>query len=416
MPTLAELLRLAPPASGRFARQFKGGAASLVMPGPAEKAECNEREMSCTSVWTTASRDRQGDIVIPAGVDTAEHRINPVVMYHHGKGPHLPIGKAEDAAGNYTGRVVGDRLIGTTYFAQGNQFAEDVFNLVRQDILRGMSIGFEPVEGHCKSLGAAADPDSRPPLRFDRSTLIEVSHTPIGVNREALTVAVRKSLDGSAPLHRILVKSLEPYALPRRTTVIVPAFPSQRKAVDTATAAPEGIDDIDGTGNLTDETDAGGAPAPTAQNLYDFAQGLEDLCTSLEQSTANSEHVKSKKKRDRVCSDATALAEEVKALADEVAADVGGTRDNSADEPDDMADPEPETLEKADDGAIIVKNYTPRRWTFRDLATAQVAAPVDTNAKAVDAAMAVELEENKLLRHMARKAIKQARRNGLPVD
>lgn len=384
MATLAELLKLAPPGTGAFARVVKGGAAQLVMPGPAAKAlSHSDAEMSITSVWTTKARDRQGDIVIPDGVDTAEHRINPVILYHHGKGPHLPIGKAEDPRGNYTGRVVGDRLIGTTYFAQGNQFAEDVYKLAKQDILRGMSIGFEPVEGHCKAIGSMPDDGGRPPLQFDRSTLIEVSHTPIGVNREALTMAVRKSYDGSAKLHPVLVEGLEPYALPRKPAVTVPAFPKQvnKAMADTISGAPEGVDDIDmATGDLAE---GGGDETPTVAACYDAAQALHDIADRLEESAGQGEHKGGIKYLGKLCERIRGEGDDAKAMGDKIKGELGRGSDEP-DPPEESAEPVGDPVEKAHDGRLVIKGgYAPRRWGPLDVARAeqQPAAPaVDLNA------------------------------------
>ena len=208
---------------------LKDSAAPFAAPVASEKPVVSRRDMTVTGVLTTPSPDRQGDIVVPGGADFSEHRINPVVLFHHGKGQngHLPIGKAEDRDGNYTVRLVKgqdgrDRLVGTTHFSQSNKFAEDVFGLVAEDILRGISVGFDPKADdgprNQKSVEVLGDSPSldRPALKFNRWTLLEYSHTPIGVNREALTVAVNKALDGSRVIHPSLLKYLQPYASPGR--------------------------------------------------------------------------------------------------------------------------------------------------------------------------------------------------------
>ncbi len=205
-------------------RVLKSASAPLAAPVNATKPHVDLGKMCVTAVLTTRTPDRQGDIVDPTGGDFSEHRTNPVVMFHHGKDHRLPIGKAEDANGNYTVRLVkahdGDLLLGTTYFAQSNAFAQDVFKLVAEDVLRGVSIGFDPLthEDAVEELGASPILD-RPALHFKGWKLLEYSHTPIGVNRDALTVAVQKSLDGSAKMHPVLERILRPFSERRKTSV-----------------------------------------------------------------------------------------------------------------------------------------------------------------------------------------------------
>lgn len=205
-------------------RVLKGAAAPVASPVIASKPHVDLGTMSVRAVLTTRSPDRQGDIVDPTGGDFGEHRVNPVVLFHHGKDHRLPIGKAEDPDGNYTVQLVkaadGHLLLGTTYFSQNNKFANDVFGLVAEDILRGVSIGFDPSADadSVEELGVSPVLD-RPALHFKSWKLLEYSHTPIGVNRDALTVAVHKSLDGSKKLHPLLEKALIPLAQPRRATV-----------------------------------------------------------------------------------------------------------------------------------------------------------------------------------------------------
>lgn len=203
---------------------LKDAPAALAAPVSAFKPHVDQSACTVTAILTTRTPDRQGDIVDPAGGDFSEHQTNPVVMFHHGKTHKLPIGKAEDRDGNYTVRLVkaqdGDVLLGTTHFAQSNRFAQDVFGLVAEDVLRGVSIGFDPAEDDdaAEQLGPVCPILNRPPLHFKSWKLLEYSHTPLGVNRDALTVAVHKSLDGSRPLDPRLLKMLEPFAAPRRTT------------------------------------------------------------------------------------------------------------------------------------------------------------------------------------------------------
>ena len=205
---------------------LKDAPASLAAPVSNFKPHIDRGAMSVTAILTTRTPDRQGDIIDPAGGDFSEHETNPVVLFHHAKTHKLPIGKAEDRDGNYTVRLVkasdGDVLIGTTHFAQSNRFAQDVFGLVAEDILRGVSIGFDPLNDDDSVDELGPSPVlKRSALHFKGWKLLEYSHTPIGVNRDALTVAVQKALDGSRKLDPRLLAMLQPLTAPRKTVVAV---------------------------------------------------------------------------------------------------------------------------------------------------------------------------------------------------
>lgn len=428
---------------------LKDAPAALAAPTVAFKPSIDRGQMAVTSILTTETPDRQGDVVDPAGGDFSEHETNPVVMFHHGKTHKLPIGKSEDKDGNYTVRLVkardgSDVLIGTTHFAQSNRFAQDVFGLVAEDVLRGVSIGFDPLSDNdaVEELGQSPTLE-RSALHFKGWKLLEYSHTPIGVNRDALTQVVHKAYDGSRKLHPVLLKALEPMATPRRTTVSVPvakaAAPTVRKAMPKpADDDQDEMDDIEadggsgadadgmdpGTGGgtgpdggydpATDDPgddpalpanygtpDADSEPPPTVQTLTDGAQGLLDLCSAIEQGMKKSEHMKGRKYAMKLCADLRKTAAEVSQFADRVHSeikgapadpgDTGDTEDadgdgDGSDSNEEEAESAPDAPETDDEGAIVKKGYAPRRFLFADAAAvAPVGRPQAVNTRQLKA-------------------------------
>lgn len=362
---------------GVVAVKGASGTAELLSPVVTEKPTVSTRDMSATCVLTTPAPDRQGDIVVPSGADFSEHRINPVVLFHHGKGQngHLPIGKAEDRSGNYTVRLLKgqdgrDRLVGTTYFSQSNRFANDVFGLVAEDILRGVSVGFDPRDDgprNQKAVEVLGDSPTldRPALKFNRWTLLEYSHTPIGVNREALTVAVNKSLDGSRVMHPSLLKYLRPYASPRKTVVAVggalprvekamfpPDDDDQMDAMDSAPGDTGVADDVpaEDAGTETDQT--GPEPTQSVKALMDLSQGLLDACDQVEASMAGGEHIKARKKSAKFCADLKRVAAEIAAFAESTHNEIQGASDYGPDlQGDDAPEPDADEVAPSDEEA-----------------------------------------------------------------
>jgi hypothetical protein len=83
------------------------------------------------------------------------------------------------------------RVVAETKFAEGVPFAEDVFKLYEQGVLRGWSIGFVPRKARRVPPTAAG---ALPSLRVDEWDLLEYSAVPIPENPGALTVALQKGL------------------------------------------------------------------------------------------------------------------------------------------------------------------------------------------------------------------------------
>lgn len=144
----------------------------------------NAETLTVRSVISTIDPDRSGDVVIPTGIQNAEeYLLNPVVLWAHNRTQFPPIGMCEWLD------VQPRRIVAETRFAKGVPFAEDVFRLYEQGILRGWSIGFVPRQARRE-----ARRDGTTGLRVLTWDLLEYSAVPIPENPEAVTVAIEKGL------------------------------------------------------------------------------------------------------------------------------------------------------------------------------------------------------------------------------
>ncbi|MCS6864799.1 MAG: HK97 family phage prohead protease [Gemmataceae bacterium] len=138
--------------------------------------------MRVRSVITTIDPDRAGDVVVPTGLQNREEfLLNPVVLWAHDRIRVPPIGVCEWLD------VQPRRIVAETRFAHGVPFAEDLFRLYEQNVLRGWSIGFVPRQASRVPRG-----DGGTSLRVFEWDLLEYSAVPIPENPGALTIAIQK--------------------------------------------------------------------------------------------------------------------------------------------------------------------------------------------------------------------------------
>lgn len=156
----------------------------------AATTEIDESQRAVTATITTDSIDRDGEVVLPAGLDLADYRKNPVVFFGHDM-KSLPIGK------NLWIKPDGKGLIAKTQFAN-TKSAGEVWELVRTGFLKGFSIGFLPEKG---TYGAPttkeidANPDWKGAKAIIRKAkLIEYSVVPVPSNQDALVRAYHAKL------------------------------------------------------------------------------------------------------------------------------------------------------------------------------------------------------------------------------
>jgi len=188
-----------------------------------------------TATITTESLDRDGEVVVPQGMNSQEFERNPILLYNHDA--TLPIGKCVGLRRRDTG-IEGDFV-----FAQrpdgyaGDYFPEFVASLVGQGIVKGVSIGYAPLQGGIRR--ASLDDRKRygdaVHTVFSRWKLLEISVAPLQSNPDALISAIRKgAVDGRAAKRWLGV-------VDRRVSIRVeiPAPASSREA-----RRPISIDDI----------------------------------------------------------------------------------------------------------------------------------------------------------------------------
>lgn len=137
-------------------------------------------------IASTATVDRQGEIIDQNGWDLTNYKNNPIILWAHDYSA-LPIGVAENISVE-DGEL---RMSGRFASAEANPMAEQVRQLYADGILKTVSVGFIPLERNGNTI--------------TKSELLEVSFVPVPANPQALSLAMTKGLQ----IEKTLVELIE---------------------------------------------------------------------------------------------------------------------------------------------------------------------------------------------------------------
>lgn len=144
-----------------------------ILPVVAKDGDATDISRRRTFVISTASPDRDNDVVEVAGWQLENYRKNPVVLWAHDYRA-LPIGKAIEVG------IRDGKLESTMEFAD-HEMANVVMRLVDGGFLRATSVGFRPSKYVLN--------EDRRGIDFTEQELLEFSIVPVPANPEALIVA-----------------------------------------------------------------------------------------------------------------------------------------------------------------------------------------------------------------------------------
>jgi len=161
--------------------------------------EIKEGERAAIRLVTTPHLDRDGEILIPGGAILDDFRQSPSVMYAHDyRG--LPIGSDQWI------KQVKQGILAKTVYAK-HQFAEDVYQCVKDRHLNSNSVGFIPIEVVSqedkkqfeltqgileKDYGISRDESVKAKNIYTKWIMLEHSDVPIASNAQSLNLAVSK--------------------------------------------------------------------------------------------------------------------------------------------------------------------------------------------------------------------------------
>jgi len=200
-----KLKSLFPDKAKKYAQKLhkKAGELEFVRKGipiDPENIEIKEGERAAIRLVTTPHLDRDGEILIPSGAILDDFRQSPSVLYAHDyKG--LPVGSDQWV------KHVKEGILAKTVYAK-HQFAEDVFQCVKDKHLNSNSVGFIPIEAVSKEedkklfaeqqdvlekdYGIDKDESGKAKAIYTKWIMLEHSDVPVASNAQSLNLAVSK--------------------------------------------------------------------------------------------------------------------------------------------------------------------------------------------------------------------------------
>lgn len=155
------------------------------------------------------------------GMKTENYQRNPVVLFNHGlEGFVFPVGLSQDKNGNCTIKANARQMSGKVYFKQSCPYAESVFQMVDDGLLRMSSAGFSVEQMVMLDLESKLPQGVYTPLQvsgqraFDctQSDLMEWSIVPVGADAGALRQCVETGKYNGHKIRPQLIPVLRQYA------------------------------------------------------------------------------------------------------------------------------------------------------------------------------------------------------------
>jgi len=350
-------------------------------------------KLTVTEVLTYPETDKAGDFVHPDGGNFAPHQSNPWVGLEHFRwhkserdtwvypdeagATEEPVVIAwardslADPDGKYTVRMTdltlkGDKVrlpVATSYFDPSDKLSMQVFALVADDTLPGVSMEFKPAKPSLsdgrmlksyRTLGPSPI-ENRPALEIFRWDFHGFVHCRTPVNGGALTVlpdklikAVQIGKIGSEAMHPLLLKSMAAVIPSRRYFAVNNTINKADMLPDQSLAETSVYDEVAGDAGSGEGSQTSPSEYPTADGLYAFGQALKDACMAA--SEVKGEHKKGMKAIRKLCEKVDAIVQEALATAENVEQDLGDEADAEIEATEDEA---AEVETDVDDEGII---------------------------------------------------------------
>lgn len=271
------------------------------------RTSVDDSKMSATfTVLTTLEEpNRHGNRVHVSGnkygqgFRTEAWKRNPIVYFEHGWADPKPIGTAEDKDGRVHIEGTTDTLSSTVFFHDLTQTAADVFKLVRANVIRMASVGFQPELALPLKLAQQAEEDraggafrlTYPNLEFFQCEMTEWSVTALGADRGAMRQTFDRRKAEGEKIGGEMLAWLSVHAEPRQTQGIGWTPPQQQAAggqipIQLTVRIEDGRAGASVQGNTTGQEGVSGPATPASQTAPVVSQSAASVMETMQGGTA----------------------------------------------------------------------------------------------------------------------------------
>jgi HK97 family phage prohead protease len=147
-----------------------------------QKADSEDlREFS--ALITNEAQDRDNEVLLASGMKKSDFLNNGIILFNHD--PDQPIGTATALRRSGNGWIAKGRI------AENVQKAEEVWQLLKQGILKGVSVGFTVIEQRAPTKKDFAEFGKNVSNIISKWNLLEFSVVSVGANQEALVLGTK---------------------------------------------------------------------------------------------------------------------------------------------------------------------------------------------------------------------------------
>lgn len=163
------------------------------------------RLMSARAIINTPREDREGDVIVPQGVQLDNYRKNPVVLWEHGLGEITrPIAKCQHADGELALEVTENEISAISFFTDKSLESLQIFHLIAEGLVRATSVRALPIKSAIRKTSHAGTG-----IILEEWELIEWSWGALGVNPDAIARTLDRGTIEGQKITQPLLKSLQ---------------------------------------------------------------------------------------------------------------------------------------------------------------------------------------------------------------
>ncbi|QDT30473.1 hypothetical protein Enr10x_58390 [Gimesia panareensis] len=161
--------------------------------------------MSARAIINTPREDREGDVIVPRGVQLENYRKNPVVLWEHGLGEITrPIAKCQNPNGELALEVTDNEISAISFFTDKCLESLQIFHLIAEGMVRATSVRALPIKSSIRKTSTAGTG-----IILEEWELIEWSWGALGVNPDAIARTLDRGTIEGRKITEPLLKSLK---------------------------------------------------------------------------------------------------------------------------------------------------------------------------------------------------------------